>query len=134
MGDIMTSIELRKTLISGYLVFVLVLTGFIGIYSFDTMVHDGVVEAATIVVDAGGNGNYSKIQDAIDNASVGDTIYIWDGIYFENIVIDKSITLLGEGREMIPGYTILISLGIIIFTSLGLIFNIKRRKGFLNLT
>jgi len=39
------------------------------------------------------------IQDLIDNASIGDTIYIPSGVYYENIVIDKSINLIGEDRE-----------------------------------
>jgi parallel beta-helix repeat protein len=43
------------------------------------------------------SGGY--IQDLIDNASDGDTIYIPSGIYYENIVIDKSISLVGENRD-----------------------------------
>jgi PKD repeat protein len=43
-----------------------------------------------------GSGNYSSIQDAIDNASDGYTIYVYSGIYYENIVIYKSINLTGE--------------------------------------
>jgi parallel beta-helix repeat protein len=43
------------------------------------------------------NGGY--IQDLIDNANPGDTIYIPSGIYYENIVIDKSINLIGENKD-----------------------------------
>jgi len=39
------------------------------------------------------------IQNLIDNASEGDTIYIPSGTYYENIVINKSINLVGENRE-----------------------------------
>jgi len=39
------------------------------------------------------------IQDLIDNASPGDTIYIPSGTYYENIVIDKTINLIGEDRD-----------------------------------
>ena len=39
------------------------------------------------------------IQDLIDNASTGDTIYIPSGTYYENIVIDKSISLIGEDKD-----------------------------------
>jgi parallel beta-helix repeat protein len=38
------------------------------------------------------------IQDLIDNASPGDTIYIPSGTYYENIVINKSISLIGEDK------------------------------------
>jgi len=43
------------------------------------------------------SGGY--IQDLIDNASDGDTINIPSGIYYENILIDKSINLIGEDRD-----------------------------------
>jgi len=39
------------------------------------------------------------IQDLIDNASPGDTIYIPSGIYYENIIINKSISLIGEDKD-----------------------------------
>jgi parallel beta-helix repeat protein len=41
---------------------------------------------------------YPTIQEAINNASPGDTIFVCKGIYAENIVINKSITLIGEDR------------------------------------
>jgi len=39
------------------------------------------------------------IQDLIDNASAGDSIYIPSGIYYENIFINKSISLIGEDKN-----------------------------------
>jgi parallel beta-helix repeat protein len=39
------------------------------------------------------------IQDLIDNASDGDTIYVPNGIYYENIIINKSISLIGEDKN-----------------------------------
>jgi len=45
------------------------------------------------------DADYTSIQDAIDNASSGDTIYVYSGIYYENIVIDKSIDLIGENKN-----------------------------------
>ena len=44
-------------------------------------------------------GSRGYIQDLIDNASDGDTIYIPSGTYYENIVIDKPISLVGEDKE-----------------------------------
>ncbi len=41
-------------------------------------------------------GNYSSIQQAIDAASSGDTIFVYRGTYYENIDINKSIILIGD--------------------------------------
>ena len=51
----------------------------------------------TIIVDNGGTGNYTNIQNAIDNASSGDTVLIWAGTYFEQIQLNKTLTLMGNG-------------------------------------
>ncbi len=50
----------------------------------------------TLYVGGLGPGNYTKIQDAIDNASDEDTVYVYSGTYYENIVINKTINLIGE--------------------------------------
>ena len=55
-----------------------------------------------LYVGGSGPGNYTKIQDAIDNASDGDTVFVYDDsspYYENNIIIDKRITLVGENRE-----------------------------------
>ncbi len=54
-----------------------------------------------LYVGGDGPGNYTKIQDAIDNASYGDTVFVYDDSspYFENLIIIHSIVLLGEHRE-----------------------------------
>ena len=43
--------------------------------------------------------NYTKIQDAINNASDGDTIFVKAGTYYENIVVNKRVSLVGENRS-----------------------------------
>ena len=40
--------------------------------------------------------DYKKIQWAVDNASAGDTIIVRDGIYYENVVVDKALTIRSE--------------------------------------
>jgi len=52
----------------------------------------------TLYVGGSGPGNYSTIQSAIDNASDEDTIFIYNGIYYENILINKKISLIGENN------------------------------------
>ena len=57
------------------------------------------VSGETIVVDGQGGGNYTSIQQAIDNSTDGDTIQVWAGTYQENIVVNRSISLLGNGTN-----------------------------------
>ena len=54
-----------------------------------------------LYVGGDGSGNYSKIQDAIDNAFDGDTVFVFDDSspYVENLIVDKSITLFGENKD-----------------------------------
>jgi parallel beta-helix repeat protein len=42
---------------------------------------------------------YQYIQDGIDHAATGDTIFVLAGTYLENLVVDRSVTLLGEDYE-----------------------------------
>ncbi|MCD6330764.1 MAG: right-handed parallel beta-helix repeat-containing protein, partial [Thermoplasmata archaeon] len=44
-----------------------------------------------------GEWNGTSIQDAIDNASDGDIIYVWDGTYIENVNVNKRVTIIGNG-------------------------------------
>jgi len=53
----------------------------------------------TLYVGGNGPGNYSRIQDAVDNASEGDTVFVFHGIYHEAVVIPLQLKLIGEARE-----------------------------------
>jgi len=58
----------------------------------------------TLYVGGNGPGNYSRIQDAIDNASDGDTIFVYDDsspYYEKDISIEKSINLIGENHNTV---------------------------------
>ncbi len=57
-----------------------------------------------LVVDAGGKGDFTKIQDAIASVAVSPgepvTIFVRKGLYREKIFIDKSgVILVGEDRD-----------------------------------
>lgn len=51
--------------------------------------------ATTIVVP----DDYPTIQQAIGASSVGDTVYVRVGTYYEHLTIDRSLTLEGEDRD-----------------------------------
>lgn len=53
----------------------------------------------TWTVDDDGSADFSKVQDAINAASPGDTIYVFNGTYYENVVVNKTVSLIGEHRH-----------------------------------
>lgn len=56
------------------------------------------VTAATLYVNPGGtSGAYSTIGAAVGAASVGDTIYVAPGMYHEDVIIGKQLSLVGAG-------------------------------------
>ncbi len=59
-----------------------------------------MMNAGWLYVGGGGPGNYTTIQSAVNAAINGDTIYVYAGTYNENIIVDKTITLIGEDRNV----------------------------------
>jgi len=57
------------------------------------------VHRGWLYVGGSGPGNYTHIQDAIDNASDGDTVYVYNGNYYENVIVNKTIDLVGQDRN-----------------------------------
>jgi len=72
---------------------------------FDPWLKYDPLKALYVDDDApdGGDGSkektYNKVQDAIDAAEDGDTIRVWAGTYEENVVVDKTVSLIGNGSE-----------------------------------
>jgi parallel beta-helix repeat protein len=83
-------------------------------------------------VGGSGPGNYTMIQDAIDNASDGDTVFVYSGRYNESLLINKSIVVCGQERN-----TTIIEGGDNIYTSVRIVganivfkrFRVERRWG-----
>jgi len=58
-----------------------------------------ISESNTFYVGGTGPGNYTRIQDAINDSSDGDIVFVYNGIYYEILNINKTITLVGENRN-----------------------------------
>jgi parallel beta-helix repeat protein len=76
------------------LIFILVFSSL-----FFTTIGGEETTATIIYVDDDGTADYTRIQHAIDNASDGDTIYVFSGTYKEQIVLQKSVKLIGEDKN-----------------------------------
>ena len=67
-------------------------------------IYDGVLEEIDLsilknVYNLNASKAFDSIQQAIDNASDGDTIIVYNGEYCESIVINKSLTIQGENMN-----------------------------------
>ena len=57
----------------------------------------GKGEVRTWYVDDDGGQDFAMIQDAINASAHGDTIRVFEGEYTENVVVNSSVTLIGNG-------------------------------------
>ena len=78
---------------------VTVLLLLVSLFSLALTILPANVRAATLYVGGVGPGNYTKIQDAINASTPGDTIFVYSGTYNERVVINRTITMIGEGPE-----------------------------------
>lgn len=79
---------MNKKIISGIMLIVLLISGLMLAF----IIQPARAEPTTIIVP----DNHSTIQKAINAAAPGDTIYVRAGIYYENVVVNKSLLLFGE--------------------------------------
>ncbi|HEC88240.1 MAG TPA: hypothetical protein ENI52_02870 [Thermoplasmata archaeon] len=91
-------IKMRRKYIPIVLILLITLTIFGEIASYGEEISK-VSSTKKLYVGGSGEENYSKIQDTIDDAINGDTIFVYSGVYYENIVIDKKLSIIGESKE-----------------------------------
>jgi parallel beta-helix repeat protein len=75
----------------------------IGMLTLVSNIQPAKTSSTTIIVP----DDYPTIQEAIGAASWGDTIYVKAGTYYENVVVDRPVSLVGENKytTIIDGMT-----------------------------
>ncbi len=68
-------------------------------FSIVMTIMPDIVRGNILYVGGSGPGNYTTIQEAITAANPGDTIYVYNGTYYEHITIDKPLTVTGEDKD-----------------------------------
>jgi hypothetical protein len=92
---------MKKGIVLG-VVFLFVFMSFTSISG--VQINENIIKSSDrgniLYVGGSGPGNYSSIIEAVDDASDGDTVFVYDDSspYYENILIDKSINLIGENK------------------------------------
>ncbi len=82
------------------LVMVLLSTLFLSAF-LSNMILPAAADTKIWTVDDGGQADFRTIQEAINAANSGDTIFVYGGTYKENIVLNKTLYLTGENKEFI---------------------------------
>lgn len=77
-------------------------------YTIQSSLNPQPMGRGTLYVGGAGPGNYTSIQEAIDNSTSGDTIFVFAGTYPENVDTKlKKVALIGEDTDttIIQGQT-----------------------------
>ncbi|MDH5451497.1 MAG: right-handed parallel beta-helix repeat-containing protein [Candidatus Bathyarchaeota archaeon] len=54
--------------------------------------------SAPWIVDDDGPADFHTIQEAINVAGDGDTIFVRNGTYYENVIVNRSVSIIGEDK------------------------------------
>ena len=99
----------NKIIIKGLLIGIIIL--FIGVSIGPSVISKEGKRVSSVtrilttwIVDDEGDGDFTSIQEALDNSSVqdGDTIEVYSGFYYENVHINKKLTINGIETEFPP--------------------------------
>ncbi|MBS3778728.1 MAG: right-handed parallel beta-helix repeat-containing protein, partial [Candidatus Thermoplasmatota archaeon] len=89
----------EKKIMSFFLVLLLLISTV-----FPVTAEKNLGSKATIYVDDDAESSWydaihvRSIQEGIDNASNGDTVFVYNGTYYEHIIVNKSVMLQGENQ------------------------------------
>jgi parallel beta-helix repeat protein len=65
-----------------------------GMFSLTSNLQQVNTEPTTIIVP----DDYPTIQEAINHANEGDKIFVRNGTYYENVIVNKTVSLIGENK------------------------------------
>jgi len=71
---------------------------YLAVYANDTYGNMGASGKILFAVSHFVPDDYPTIQEAINNANEGDIIFVRNGTYYENVVVNKTVSLIGENR------------------------------------
>jgi parallel beta-helix repeat protein len=66
---------------------------------------DGIVDINDLIIIMDHYGEtytpiYNKIQDGIDAVAKNGTVYVYNGTYYENVIVNKTVNLTGEDKNI----------------------------------
>lgn len=88
-------IEVGRVLFRGTVSALVLALLVVSIFTLSFNVQPVTTEPTVIVVP----DNYPTIQGAINAANIDDTIYVRNGAYYEHVIINKTLSLIGEDRS-----------------------------------
>jgi len=73
----------------------------VGLLTFSFNIQQVKPEPTTWTVDDDGPADFHTIQEALNSPLVNeeDTIFVYSGTYYEHVVVDKTVSLIGEDKE-----------------------------------
>ena len=69
------------------------------IFAYSNQISIAEQSENTLYVGGSGPGNYSSIRKAIEEAEFEDTIFVYEGTYYETLSITKSLHITGEHKD-----------------------------------
>jgi len=76
------------------------------VYRNETFTFTTLVQPDTVYVDDDADPSWydyahvKTIEEGINNVTVGGTVQVYNGTYQENVVVDKTISLIGDDRDI----------------------------------
>jgi parallel beta-helix repeat protein len=73
---------------------------FLYVFSFILSPANGEkITTPTVYVGGNSPGNYTRIQDALDNITANDTVYVFPGTYHEHLIITTPVHLISNKKD-----------------------------------